>query len=278
MYLIFAMVNCMDKTSDDSKGELLDWRNHIIYFFFSYFELPYAVESNKIFTYILAGVLLIAVLLLWKKRKEKESRYCLYGLLTPIGTILIGVIASLSLRPIFIGRYIICSLGCLWLAVAIILGKVSNKKRSYLGESLLITVLLIITIGNEISLVKKEREYEQEIDKTLSYIKTISENVLLLDGNQIQRVSAYYDPSTETYVYNKEIAELTKLVYRQTNMRIIEQLEEIQKMDKTVDVFTIENTILGELRDKGYEYKKCGTYHIEHYEFSIYEIINKGGE
>lgn len=49
-------------------------------------------------------------------------------------------------------------------------------------------------------------------------------------------------------------------------------------MDKTVDVFTIENTILGELRDKGYEYKKCGTYHIEHYEFSIYEIINKGGE
>ena len=66
------MVNCMDKTSDDSKGELLDWRNHIIYFFFSYFELPYAVESNKIFTYILAGVLLIAVLLLWKKRKEKE--------------------------------------------------------------------------------------------------------------------------------------------------------------------------------------------------------------
>lgn len=101
-------------------------------FFFSYFELPYAVESNKIFTYILAGVLLIAVLLLWKKRKEKESRYCLYGLLTPIGTILIGVIASLSLRPIFIGRYIICSLGCLWLAVAIILGKVSNKKTKLL--------------------------------------------------------------------------------------------------------------------------------------------------
>ncbi len=71
-----------------------------------------------------------------------------------------------------------------------------------------------------------------------------------------KRVIAYYYPSTETYVYNKEIAELTKLVYRQTNMRIIEQLEEIQKMDKTVDVFTIENTILGELRDKGYEYKK----------------------
>ena len=68
------MVNCMDKTSDDSKGELLDWRNHIIYFFFSYFELPYAVESNKIFTYILAGVLLIAVLLLWKKRKEMLLR------------------------------------------------------------------------------------------------------------------------------------------------------------------------------------------------------------
>ncbi len=58
-----------------------------------------------------------------KKERKKESRYCLYGLLTPIGTILIGVIASLSLRPIFIGRYIICSLGCLWLAVAIILGK-----------------------------------------------------------------------------------------------------------------------------------------------------------
>ena len=45
------------------------------------------------------------------------------------------------------------------------------------------TVLLIITIGNEISLVKKEREYEQEIDKTLSYINTISENVLLFDGH-----------------------------------------------------------------------------------------------
>ena len=192
----------------------------------------------------------------------------------------VGVIASKLLRPIFIGRYIVCSLGCLWLGVAILLSQYNSEKEDKhillyknIGYSVLIIILLVIGITNGRNLIHREKEYQKEINRTLSYIDTFSENVLIFDGNQIQRVVAYYYPKTETYVYQKDITELTKQVYRQTNMEIIEQLEEIRKIDKNVYLFAIDNTILEELNKQGYQYKECGAYNIEHYKFSIYEII-----
>lgn len=248
--------------------------------FKSYFEFPYLVEENPLFTYLLGGILALAIILLWIKRKEKDTGYYLCGFLAPIGTILIGVIASKLLRPIFIGRYIVCSLGCLWLGVAILLAKYKSEKEGKhtllyknIGYGVLIIVLLVIAIAKGKNLIHQEKEYQQEINRTLSYIDTISENVLIFDGNQIQRVVAYYYPKTPTYVYQKEITELTKKVYRQTNMEIIEQLEEIRKIEKNVYVFALDNTILEELNKQGYQYKECGVYNIEHYKFSIYEMI-----
>ncbi|MCI8760725.1 MAG: glycosyltransferase family 39 protein [Clostridia bacterium] len=248
--------------------------------FKSYFQFPYLVEENPLFTYLLGGILVLSIILLWIKRKEKDIWYGLGGFLAPIGTILIGVIASKLLRPIFIGRYIVCSLGCLWLWVAILLTKYSSEKEEKqilqyknIGYGVLIIVLFIIAIANGKNLIHREKEYQQEINRTLSYIDTISDNILIFDGNQIQRVVAYYYPKTQTYVYQKDITELTKQVYRQTNMERIEQLEDIRKLDKNVYLFAIDKLILEELSKQGYQYKECGTYNIEHYKFSIYEIL-----
>lgn len=77
-------------------------------------------------------ILLLSVCILFIKRKDKESKYYLLGLLVPVGTIMVGVIASEILRPVFINRYIVCSLGVLWLAVAILLTKYC-KRNIYLA-------------------------------------------------------------------------------------------------------------------------------------------------
>ena len=235
-----------------------------------YFQFTFLIEKNIIFTYILVGILILAIIILFIKRKDKESKYYLLGILIPIGTIMIGIIASKLLRPVFINRYIICSLGVFWLAVAILLTKYCNKKYIFY---ILTIIVLIIGSANAYYIVKREKQYSQEINKTLSYIDTISDNVFIFDGNQIQRVVAYYYPETQTYLYNKEITDLTKKVYRQTHMEIIENLEEIKNIEQEVYVFILEPKTLDKLTSLGYQYEMCGIYKIESYTFSIYKII-----
>ena len=235
-----------------------------------YFKFPFLIEESKILTYILAVILLLSVCILFIKRKDKESKYYLLGLLVPVGTIMVGVIASEILRPVFINRYIVCSLGVLWLAVAILLTKYCKKKYIF---SILTIIILIVGSTNAYYLIKKEKQYDQEIDKTLSYIDTISDNTFIFDGNQIQRVIAYYYPNTQTYLYNKEITNLTKQVYRQTHMEIIENLEEIKNIQQEVYVFVLEKQTLDKLTSLGYHDEACGTYKIENYTFTIYKIL-----
>lgn len=234
-----------------------------------YFRFPFIIENNKILTYVLEGIFILSVGILFAKRKDKESRYYLLGILVPIGTIMVGVIASKILRPVFINRYIVCSLGVLWLAVAILLTKYCNKKYIF---SILAIVILIVGSVNTYYIVKIEQQYKQEIDKTLAYTDTISGDIFVFDDNQIHRVIAYYYPKTNTYLYNSEITDLTKQVYRQTNMDLIENLEDIKDMNQDVYVFVTDDKTLDELTSLGYQYKEKGTYKIEYYTFSIYQI------
>ena len=235
--------------------------------FKSYLEFPFKITGNKIFACILIILLLISIILLYKNRKEKENNYYLFGLLTPVFTILLGVIASKILRPIFISRYIVCSLGVLWLSVAILLGKHCNKKYIFL---LLSSIIFIIGTTKAYNLVKIEQQYNTEVNKSQSYLNTISDSIFIFDDNQIQRVIAYYYPETQTYLYNQEITDLTRKVYRQTHMDIIDNLEKIKEMEGDVYLFITDKQTLNDL--DSFEYQLCGTYKIERYKFSIYMV------
>ncbi len=232
-------------------------------------QFPWKVNSSVWLTRILGIFLLISLLLLAVKHRKKNSKYALLGISITIGTISIGLIASFILRPIFISRYMICSLGCFWIGFAIIWGNCIEKANITKIVAILITVMGIYNIYN---LVKVENNYKLELQESKNYLNTISSDILVFDDHQLQRVIAYYYPNTETYVYQQEISDLTKMVYNQVQIQSIETLKEIEDKDKTIYLLVKNASFLDELKDKGYSYQKCGSYQIETYRFSVYQL------
>lgn len=237
-----------------------------------FFMFPYKVVGNRLLTFAIGVLLIINIILLVIKRKEKYSKYAICGVLVPIGTIIIGIIASKLIRPVFISRYMVCGLGCFWLAIAIILGKNLNKKYIF---STLAILLTITSIYNTQKLLKQEKNYSKEIINSVNYINEINTEpiTIVFDSNQLQRMVAYYYPNVETYVYKEEITNLTKQVYKQTNMQILEELNDLREIkDKPIYLCVMKEEILNDIKNQGFEYNKCGNFQIETYKFSVYEI------
>lgn len=237
-----------------------------------FFKYPYMVNGNIILTYVIKMFIIISILLILLRRKETNSKFAIYGFFIPIMTIIIGIIASKIIRPVFIDRYMVCSLGCLWLAVAIMLSSIHKRKFTFY----IITIVIIITtICTNYLIIKNEKFYKNEKANLSNYLENIkSENMIMIfDSNQLQRIISYYYPNNITYVYKQEITQLTKQVYKQTNMHTLEDMYELDNEQKDMYIFAINKNILDNITKNNYKYEKCGDYQIEMYKFSIYKII-----
>jgi len=104
-------------------------------------------------------------------------------MLVPLIVTVLGIVLSIIIRPIFISRYIVCSLGCLWLAVSIIVGNylIKNNIIFYLITILLLTCSMF-NINNIISV---ENNYRNELNRLNTYFNNekIDENTFMLMGN-----------------------------------------------------------------------------------------------
>lgn len=230
----------------------------------AFFQYPYTIEGSNALTNIIAIILLISIIPI----RNTNNKIAIYGFLVPIGTIAIGVIASKLIRPIFISRYMVCGLGCLWLAVAIKISAILKKEYMY---SVVVAIVIGVTICNNYNLIEKEKLYKDEQLKLISYMDSLNENdIIIFDSHQLQRIVAYYYPNIKTYVYKQEITQLTKQVYRQTNMEKLSNIKEIEELDGNVYVFTMNESILNELYS--YNYEKYGEYSIETYKFNTYKL------
>lgn len=235
----------------------------------TFFQYPYTIEGNSILTSIVAIILLISIIPI----KNTNNKQAIYGFIVPIGTIIIGVTASKLIRPVFISRYMVCGLGCLWLAVAIKLTNILKKEYMYY---IVIVVVLVVTLWSNYGIIEKENVYKKEQLKLVSYINSIDidDFVVIFDSNQLQRILVYYYPNIENYVYKEKITQLTKQVYKQTNMQILDDIHKINNMQKNIYIFAMKEDILKEITNNNYTYEECGNYIIETYKFSIYKVYN----
>lgn len=234
-----------------------------------FFRYPFTVSGSKILTNFVKILLIIFLISLF--HKDIKSRYSIYGFLTTIGTIIIGIIASIIIRPVFISRYMICSLGCLWLGISMNVSEICKNKYIF---NIIIIIVLIITIWTNNRLIKIERNYQEEMEKLSIYINNIIEEpvTIIFDSNQLQRMIAYYYPSIQNYVYKQEITDLTKRVYKQTNMQILDDIKLENLIQNEIYFFIMEKDILKEIEDNGYEYEKYDNYQLETYKFEIYKL------
>lgn len=70
---------------------------------------------------------LVIIYLLLKNKKEKYENV---GIMMPFFVMMVGIIASLLMRPVFVSRHMIVALPCLWFALTLLI--FNNKKIIYI--------------------------------------------------------------------------------------------------------------------------------------------------
>ena len=115
----------------------------ISYIYFVLSPADVFIQANELVSpTILGSILLIIFLyLIYKVRDE----YAIAGIIVILFVPIVGILISWLLRPFFHQRFLIPSLGCLWLAFSIMLAKIyENKKIFYV---ILAIVLIIGVVG-----------------------------------------------------------------------------------------------------------------------------------
>jgi hypothetical protein len=143
-----------------------------------FFSLAYLVS----FIWILAG------------KDKHDIMICLCCLLIPVGTLSVGVLASIIVRPVFVIRYIIPSVSLLVLFMAIVLGKTDNS----ILLSVLLTVVLMGGISNYgVRLYSEYRTLHNYLP--IDEYDDIDAYVVIDPSLHIAETLAYYDTKTSIY-------------------------------------------------------------------------------
>jgi uncharacterized membrane protein len=161
---------------------------------YGYWQNLFGASGIATYALFFSLAYLICFICVLASRDMNDIMTCLCCLLVPIGTLLMGVVVSIIIRPIFVLRYLMPSVPLLITFMAIVLGNVNNK---FLISSIL-TIVLMGGISNYgITLYS---EY-----KTHNYVP-IEEygdvDAYVIDNVHIAGTLGYYDTEKSIYYGN----------------------------------------------------------------------------
>lgn len=147
-----------------------------------FFSPVYGGEPKILSIIFLIAVIILFIYSLLKLRNKKKTRSGVMAILIFIGVILISWIFSLTVFPIYTERFVVPSLGCLWLGVSILLTCTYDKNKKIFG-----VVLAILLIIGCISFVYQVDSEYNKYNETLELNETLHsvvgyDNVLLYDN------------------------------------------------------------------------------------------------
>jgi hypothetical protein len=257
----------------------------------SYWIEPVTVKgviSNFLFLFYTNRVLEVLILVVFLAGLVgvflcgKENRYiALCGIGTWAGTIVLGVLLSIIIRPIFISRYVLGAAACMWFAIAIGLDKLLNYKVKdvYAYILLLIICCLVGTLY-----LKSEVDEKTKISDTLSVFDNyIDDNtVILTDNNHTQCTVSYYYinnesllyyPQNDTQKYDSGLTELTLSVYSDCLLKEIVSADELEKYsDNQILVLDRHGSLKDSLENEGYSLDYIGKYWINRHYVESYIV------
>lgn len=158
-------------------------------------------------------VFLITALILWsfmtvvfKRKKDVRMLVGIGGMCILIDLVILAVVLSLLIRPIFVYRYMIPALGVFYLGFAICAGVLMEtlcenvKWSTFLFIGLLI-VLLPVGVRQYHLFQWEETKKLQEMEHTIEALQEIEQDaVLLFNFNQVQAILWHYLPN-ESYLW-----------------------------------------------------------------------------
>ena len=228
-----------------------------------------------------ALVAIIGILRLVTIPYGASKTFSLSGICYPFGVILVGVLASLLIRPVFVERYVVPSLACLWLGAAL----AYELQKDSRWKIMAVVVILGVSGMNIFRFIQNQTSYQAESNATFSFYGELSKSsVLVFDNPHVYRTAMveqnapcflWQAPESESSVsYSAVESNLTKLVYGQTN--IVHSVSAFTEWDQMENDIYLVLSKQGDLRDSllngdGYSCEYVGTYRIEN-NVEIYQV------
>lgn len=153
------------------------------------------------------------------------SVFALGGILIPICTACVGIIVSLLIRPVFISRYLVPGLGCLWLGILILCDRQNRKSV----KQFTICFMLVVTAVNLCGFFYSEGKNWTQSQKTTAFLETNEDAVYICDskgdGSTVY-LSLAAMSGKPCYLWNWEIDGLSSRVYK--NLGTLYTTDEIE--------------------------------------------------
>lgn len=107
---------------------------------FLYWKKLFGVRGFGVYALFFSAAYLVCFLLVLAGKNKKDIFLCLCCILVPVGTLAVGVLASVIVRPVFVIRYLVPAIPLLVTFMAIVLGKTKHG-------GLLCCMLAVVLLG-----------------------------------------------------------------------------------------------------------------------------------
>ncbi len=226
-------------------------------------------------------LLLVILILVWSMFAEKKINkfsvyYALTGICVPVGVIGAGVLASILIRPVFVIRYVIPSIGCLWFGVMIATKELKREN----AKKLLIFVLVTMFVLNSGLFIKEEVYEYTETEKIYKLLEESKEVVFVSDNYHVQD-NIQVLSGAKSLLWNRQKEELDdrndnllKKVYGELdNIASVEEVHAL--LNEYGDVYFVakeDGTDIEAFADaNGVTYTDMGEFYME-YKVRIYKL------
>jgi len=177
-WVLYVMNNLKQHTSTFWVGPI-GFKDVIDYIFFMNgpFSNPYTIPHDILGILMIVAFIILILSSLWFKENNSKNRFISNGFILPILTIIVGIILSILIRPVFIARYLVPCLGVSMLCFAYLLSKNYSKKQIFIP--ILIIFLLISTVGT-CNFINIELNNTHNFEEHNEFMSTISSTDLII--------------------------------------------------------------------------------------------------
>lgn len=165
----------------------------------NYVETIFSAQGMTAFKLFFALAYAVAFVALLLSRDKEKIRLCLCALAVPLGTVAIGLAASVLVRPVFVIRYILPSIPLMVLFYAYVLGHMGN-------EMVLSSLLTVAVMGGVSNLLvdAKNAVIPGKDSISAALVENLPEHdaYVVISGNtmHVSQELAYREPETPIYV------------------------------------------------------------------------------
>lgn len=229
------------------------------------------------------GLLVLRLIISWWKKQDNQPSFVLGCLGVLFGVILFGMAASILMKPVFVYRYMLPALGGFWLAFAILLNGLKEKK-ALLG--IFLVIIGITGLRNYRAFYGDEIWKKLQMEQAKAVLSQIDEkDILLFNFDQGQAVISYY-VDNESYLWYGEPEELIKKMYPENHALVEGEFTDEAGMEKIKALLLTGKEIwyLGsgnardEIRKKweenGIATEEVKSLMVERYWFNLYRVTS----